>query len=94
VTDQLKIIFAGTPEFSVPPLNALIESPHEVIAVYTQPDRPAGRAAGATGLEAGYGKFGGSRENQPQPRAIQALAACLRCFSSRFSNMLRLSADR
>lgn len=44
MTDQpLKIIFAGTPEFSVPPLNALIESPHEVIAVYTQPDRPAGR---------------------------------------------------
>jgi len=44
VTDQpLKIIFAGTPEFSVPPLNALIESPHEVVAVYTQPDRPAGR---------------------------------------------------
>lgn len=39
----LKIIFAGTPEFSVPPLKALIESPHEVIAVYTQPDRPAGR---------------------------------------------------
>ncbi len=39
----LKIIFAGTPEFSVAPLKALIESPHEVVAVYTQPDRPAGR---------------------------------------------------
>lgn len=39
----LKIIFAGTPEFSVPPLKALINSPHEVVAVYTQPDRPAGR---------------------------------------------------
>lgn len=39
----LKIIFAGTPEFSVPPLQALINSPHEVVAVYTQPDRPAGR---------------------------------------------------
>lgn len=39
----LKIIFAGTPDFSVPPLKALIESEHEVVAVYTQPDRPAGR---------------------------------------------------
>ena len=39
----LKIIFAGTPEFSVSPLQALLESGHEVIAVYTQPDRPAGR---------------------------------------------------
>ena len=39
----LKVIFAGTPDFSVAPLLALIESHHEVIAVYTQPDRPAGR---------------------------------------------------
>lgn len=39
----LKIIFAGTPDFSVPPLKALIESEHNIIAVYTQPDRPAGR---------------------------------------------------
>jgi methionyl-tRNA formyltransferase len=40
---SLRIVFAGTPEFSVTPLKALIESGHEVIAVYTQPDRPAGR---------------------------------------------------
>ncbi|MFW2372406.1 MAG: methionyl-tRNA formyltransferase [Gammaproteobacteria bacterium] len=39
----MKIIFAGTPDFSVPPLQALIDSEHEVVAVYTQPDRPAGR---------------------------------------------------
>lgn len=39
----LKIIFAGTPDFSVPPLQALINSDHKVVAVYTQPDRPAGR---------------------------------------------------
>lgn len=38
-----RIIFAGTPEFSVAPLQALLDSEHEVIAVYTQPDRPAGR---------------------------------------------------
>ena len=39
----MRIIFAGTPEFAVPPLNALLASTHQVIAVYTQPDRPAGR---------------------------------------------------
>lgn len=40
---SFNIIFAGTPEFSVRTLQALIESPHNIIAVYTQPDRPAGR---------------------------------------------------
>lgn len=39
----LKIIFAGTPAFAVPSLQTLIDSRHEVVAVYTQPDRPAGR---------------------------------------------------
>lgn len=39
----MKIIFAGTPEFAVASLNALLPLQHEVIAVYTQPDRPAGR---------------------------------------------------
>jgi methionyl-tRNA formyltransferase len=37
------IIFAGTPHFSVAALEALIQSPHKVVAVYTQPDRPSGR---------------------------------------------------
>lgn len=41
--DGLKIIFAGTPEFASRHLNALLQGPHRVIAVYTQPDRPAGR---------------------------------------------------
>lgn len=39
----MRIIFAGTPDFSIPTLNALISSQHQVCAVYTQPDRPAGR---------------------------------------------------
>ena len=39
----LKIIFAGTPEFAAFHLQALIDSEHDVIAVYSQPDRPAGR---------------------------------------------------
>lgn len=43
VTTHLSIVFAGTPEFSVPPLEALVGSAHRVVAVYTQPDRPSGR---------------------------------------------------
>ncbi|MEE9357477.1 methionyl-tRNA formyltransferase [Candidatus Vondammii sp. HM_W22] len=43
MSDTLNIIFAGTPDFSVPPLQGLLDSPHRVVAVYTQPDRPAGR---------------------------------------------------
>ena len=39
----LRIIYAGTPEFAVPALKALIASEHQIVAVYTQPDRPAGR---------------------------------------------------
>jgi len=39
----MKIIFAGTPEFAVPALHYLLNSGHEICAVYTQPDRPAGR---------------------------------------------------
>ncbi len=39
----LNIVFAGTPEFAATALEALIHSPHRVVAVYTQPDRPAGR---------------------------------------------------
>ena len=40
---MLSIVFAGTPEVSVPALEALAASDHRVVAVYTQPDRPAGR---------------------------------------------------
>ena len=38
-----RIIFAGSPDFAVPPLQALLASSHKVVAVLTQPDRPAGR---------------------------------------------------
>ena len=43
VAEKLRIIFAGTPDFSVPVLQALIDSGYEIAGVYTQPDRPAGR---------------------------------------------------
>ena len=39
----MKLVYAGTPDFAVPPLEALINSEHHVAAVYSQPDRPAGR---------------------------------------------------
>lgn len=40
---KLNIIFAGTPDFAAQHLQALLNSQHNVIAVYTQPDKPAGR---------------------------------------------------
>ncbi len=43
MTAPLKVIFAGTPDFAAKHLLAILESQHEVVAVYTQPDRPAGR---------------------------------------------------
>ncbi len=39
----MRIIFAGTPEFSVPALQALLAAGYDIVAVYTQPDRQAGR---------------------------------------------------
>ena len=39
----LRIIFMGTPDFSVPTLEALVKAGHEIVAVYSQPPRPAGR---------------------------------------------------
>ena len=43
MTEPLRIVFAGTPEFAAEHLKALLDSPYEIVAVYTQPDRPAGR---------------------------------------------------
>jgi methionyl-tRNA formyltransferase len=40
---KIRVVFMGTPEFSVPTLEALICGNYEVVAVYTQPDRQAGR---------------------------------------------------
>lgn len=44
----LRIIFAGTPEFAATSLAALCDSTHDVIAVFTQPDRPSGRGRRVT----------------------------------------------
>ncbi|MGB0533864.1 MAG: methionyl-tRNA formyltransferase, partial [Paracoccaceae bacterium] len=39
----MRLIFMGSPAFSVPVLEALVAAGHEIVAVYTQPPRPAGR---------------------------------------------------
>ena len=41
----MKVIFLGTPDFAVPPLESILKSKHEVVAVVTQPDKPVGRKA-------------------------------------------------
>lgn len=43
MTQRLRLVFAGTPEFAVPCLEACLAAPADVVAAYTQPDRPAGR---------------------------------------------------
>ena len=43
MSDSLRIIFAGTPDFAARHLDALLSSEHKVVGVFTQPDRPAGR---------------------------------------------------
>jgi len=43
VNSRLRLVFAGTPEFALPCLEACLASQVDVVAVYTQPDRPAGR---------------------------------------------------
>ena len=44
----LRIVFMGTPDFSVPTLDAIVAAGHEVVAVYTQPPRPSGRGLATT----------------------------------------------
>lgn len=43
MSESLRIIFAGTPDFAARHLDALLSSDHNVVGVFTQPDRPAGR---------------------------------------------------
>ncbi|MCE1704561.1 methionyl-tRNA formyltransferase, partial [Enterobacter hormaechei] len=43
MSDSLRIVFAGTPDFAARHLEALLMSQHEVVGVLTRPDKPAGR---------------------------------------------------
>ncbi|MDT4332622.1 methionyl-tRNA formyltransferase [Methylomonas sp. MED-D] len=76
----MNIVFAGTPDFAVPTLQALIASRHRVVAAYTQPDRPAGRGRKLTAspvktLAMTHDIPVYQPENFKQPGAIEALAA-------------------
>jgi methionyl-tRNA formyltransferase len=69
----LRIVFAGTPEFAVPSLRAAA-SRNEVVAVYTQPDRPAGRGRG---LQASKVKLEAIQRGIPvlQPESLKSQLA-------------------
>lgn len=60
----MRVVFAGTPEFAVPTLDALLSAGEDVAGVYTQPDRPAGRG----------------RRSRPSPVKRRAQAAGLPVF--------------
>ena len=67
---SLRIVFAGTPDFAAKHLAALLDSPHEVVAVYSQPDRPAGRGKK---LQASPVKVLAEQSNLPvyQPQSLK-----------------------
>lgn len=74
----LRIVFMGTPDFAVPSLQALIDSPHEILRVITQPDRGRGRGrkvkptpVKAVALEAGLPVF--QPQKMTSPEALEAL---------------------
>lgn len=77
---SLSVVFAGTPQFSVPALEALVGSRHRVAAVYTQPDRPAGRGqhlsvSAVKQCAIGHGLHVEQPATLRDPAAIQRLAA-------------------
>ncbi len=78
----LTIIFAGTPEFAAVVLRPLLASTHRVIAVYTQPDRPAGRGrkprqspVKELALQAGIPLYQPARLDERECGCLQGLAA-------------------
>lgn len=72
----LRIVFAGTPEFSVPALQALHDAGHAIVAVYTQPDRPAGRgrALAASAVKQRALELGLHVEQPPTLKSAEAQA--------------------
>src|SRR3954453_23499259 len=87
----MRIIFMGSPKFAVPSLDALVESRHEVVAVYSQPPRPAGRGKGERktavhdradqlGIEVRTPKTLRSEEEQAEFRALDADLAVVAAY--------------
>jgi len=87
----VRIVFMGTPEFAAPSLNALVAARHEVVAVYTQPPRPAGRGkalspspvqrrAEALGIEVRYPASLRDAEVQAEFTALEADIAVVTAY--------------
>ena len=87
----MRIIFMGSPEFAVPSLDALVDSGREVVCVYTQPPRPAGRGksdrrtevherAEQLGIEVRTPKTLRSEEEQERLRALNADLAVVAAY--------------
>jgi methionyl-tRNA formyltransferase len=77
---RLRLVFAGTPEFAVPALHACLNAACDVVAVYTQPDRPSGRGRKMASSPVKQAALAAGREvRQPQslrdPDARRELAA-------------------
>jgi methionyl-tRNA formyltransferase len=76
----MRLVFLGTPAFAVPTLERILEAGHEVLAVYTQPDRPKGRGgdAAASPVKTAAARFG-LAVHQPErikrPEFVAELAA-------------------
>ena len=81
----MKIAFAGTPRFGAQVLEALIASPHEIVAVFTQPDRPAGRGlASRMSPVKQLALAAGLRVEQPVSISSPASVAVLKETGARF----------
>ncbi|HTE84966.1 MAG TPA: methionyl-tRNA formyltransferase, partial [Dehalococcoidia bacterium] len=80
MTDAARLVFMGSPEFAVPSLRRLLEARYDIVAVYTQPDRQAGRGrhlqpppVKQAALEAGLPVF--QPETLRRPEAVAELAS-------------------
>ncbi len=75
----VRLVFLGTPAFAVPTLEKVLEAGHEVLAVYTQPDRPSGRKQALTAPPVKQAALGrGLEVRQPErirPEVVAELAA-------------------
>ena len=87
----MRIIFMGSPEFAVPSLDALVDAGHELVAVYSQPPRPAGRGkaprptavqlrAEALGIDVRTSTSLKSEEEQARFRALDADMAVVAAY--------------
>ncbi|MDH3609746.1 MAG: methionyl-tRNA formyltransferase, partial [Gammaproteobacteria bacterium] len=89
MSKALNIIFAGTPDFAASALQACIASRHHVVAVYTQPDRPAGRGrkikygpVKQLAIDAGITVFQPQSLDQEQQNQIESLQADIMLVSA------------